>query len=464
MHSYAHARRVVEHRLDDLWRGRVRAAYTIPGRALMAVLALGVAGAAIGGTLAAGTAFAATAASIGWAAGSFIGQMLFAPKQRAEGPRLKDLNITSSTDGAPIPIPYGTVRLPGNIIWATRPAISETQHEEDSGGKGGPSTTQVSYTYSANFAVGVRRGAAWRHHRLPPSVGGLQADLLDRRRRGPSDVRGEHRARRDALLRRHRDAAARPADPGARGRGQRARPSAATAYIVFENFQLADFANHIPNIEVELVSAGARTYPFHRHTSHAYAGYVGRDPDRGCVYYGKLVAGDFTEIHSWRGDATAPAVLATLSPPFPVAPDNKLCFNRDLREVVLWLGSATGMTFCRVSIDGYEIGRGNISAVGADPGNPAGISETVGIRGTPHWSSEHQKYFALGLGFSSGDQYVVEITLSTTTATTRTFWLSFTGGSASDMSRSPLVDSEGRMYLSEQPDDRAHRRHRCRLL
>ena len=96
----------------------------------MATLALAAAGAAVGGALlpAGVTLFGAAiggatlGAQVGALAGAFIDQSLLAPSGQptvAHGPRLSDLRVTASSEGAPIPRLYGRARLGGQIIWAT---------------------------------------------------------------------------------------------------------------------------------------------------------------------------------------------------------------------------------------------------------------------------------------------------------------------------------------------------------
>ena len=72
----------------------------------MAVLA--IAGASALGSTALGLGWQA-----GWLIGSTVGSLLFGPDQPdIEGPRLRDLSVTSSAWGAPIPLIYGTMRAP----------------------------------------------------------------------------------------------------------------------------------------------------------------------------------------------------------------------------------------------------------------------------------------------------------------------------------------------------------------
>ena len=87
---------------------------------------------------------------IGGALGGLIGrqvdQALFAPKQQAG--RLKELGVTTSSYGVPIPRQHGQVRASGSLIWAT-----DLVESEASGIKGQPSVS--GYSYSACFAVAL---------------------------------------------------------------------------------------------------------------------------------------------------------------------------------------------------------------------------------------------------------------------------------------------------------------------
>ena len=138
----------------------------------MATLALGAIGAAAGsyllpagisvfGTTIAG---AAIGSQIGALGGHVIDQALFANSGRqrqVDGPRLTDLRVTSSTEGAPIPRLYGRAALGGQIIWATNLTETVTARSAATGGsgKGGHAAPSgVDYSYTADFAVGLCEG------------------------------------------------------------------------------------------------------------------------------------------------------------------------------------------------------------------------------------------------------------------------------------------------------------------
>lgn len=114
----------------------------------MAKLGIAFAGAALGFFLG-----GPLGAQIGFSLGGLLGGALF-PGKIPSGPRLQDLNVSAATNGVPIPIGYGTQRVPGNIIWA--PPLVE--HSKKQSVKGGPK--QTTYSYTASFAVAFGEGPA----------------------------------------------------------------------------------------------------------------------------------------------------------------------------------------------------------------------------------------------------------------------------------------------------------------
>src|SRR5947209_18633564 len=106
---------------------------------LMAALVLSVAGAAVGGAVF-GPAGAIAGRLAGAIGGNLIDRSLFGGSERhVEGPRLADLDLMASTEGAPIPRVYGRARLAGQVIWATKlEEVVSVRSDTDSGGKGSP--------------------------------------------------------------------------------------------------------------------------------------------------------------------------------------------------------------------------------------------------------------------------------------------------------------------------------------
>lgn len=216
----------------------------------MATLLLTAAGSAIGSAaLPAGLGFLGTTisgAAIGNAVGGVLGQALDqrlfgSGAQVREGPRLKTLDIQTSTEGEPIPRVFGRMRLAGQIIWSTRFKETPTTQRQG-GGKGiggGPSVETTTYSYSVSCAVGLCEGPItgigriWADGKPMPLE-----DVTWRLHKGMEDQA------RDPLI-----AALTPDTPAFRG----------TAYLVFEDLPLERYGNRLPQITVEVRRAANPT-------------------------------------------------------------------------------------------------------------------------------------------------------------------------------------------------------------
>ncbi len=209
----------------------------------MAVLALGVAGAALGSAIGIG-------ASTGWLGGVLLGNLLFGggKGQNVEGPRLEDLSVQTSTYGAPMPLVYGTMRISGNVIWST--SIKETKSKKKVGGKGGKKSTQTTYSYSCSFAVGLCAGPVATVRRIwadTKVIYDATAGNMQSTQKYPGVVRihlGGENEEPDSTMEMHLGVGN---VPGYRG----------LCYLTFTDLQLKDFANRIPNISAEVVANGA---------------------------------------------------------------------------------------------------------------------------------------------------------------------------------------------------------------
>lgn len=190
----------------------------------MATLVLQAAGAAIGGLF--GPVGAILGGAVGAMAGYAIDQTLFG--QNIEGPRLSDLSVQRSEEGTPIARVYGRARLAGQVIWATR--FQEVKHEE--GGKAGPTIT--TYSYYANFAVGICEGPIARIGRV--WADGELIDLADLRHR--VYLGGENQMA-DSLIEAKQGAIGAPAYRG-------------TAMVVFERMPVGDYGNRLPQLAFEV--------------------------------------------------------------------------------------------------------------------------------------------------------------------------------------------------------------------
>ena len=221
----------------------------------MATLALSAVGSVAGDLLLPGGASAfdlvisgaELGAGLGKLAGGAIDSALFGSSGQGrvvQGPRLTDLHVTTSTEGAPIPRIYGRARLGGQVIWATDFEEEVSTSEAGGGGKGGAAgggnatepTTTVTYRYFANFAVGLCEG----------EITGLGRIWANAHERDLSTVtyrvyHGTETQLLDSLIQARAGATA----PAFRG----------LAYVVFEHLALADFGNRMPQLSFEVFRA-----------------------------------------------------------------------------------------------------------------------------------------------------------------------------------------------------------------
>ncbi|WP_026784120.1 baseplate multidomain protein megatron [Pleomorphomonas koreensis] len=211
----------------------------------MAALVLGVAGAAIGGSIG-GTILGISAATIGGFVGAAAGSMVdswivssLTPAQRIEGARLDSLRLTSSTEGAVIPRLYGRMRIGGNIIWATD-FREESRTTTQGGGKGfsmgggGAKVQTTEYLYYASFAVALCEGPI-------TGIGRIWADgkLLDTAGIAWRWYPGDENQTADPFIAARMGAADTPSYRG-------------TAYVVFEELPLANYGNRLPQLSFEV--------------------------------------------------------------------------------------------------------------------------------------------------------------------------------------------------------------------
>jgi hypothetical protein len=206
----------------------------------MATLVLGAAATAFSGAIGAGgftSALISGAATIAGATADNLLVSALTPSRNTSvnGPRIGDLRLQTSTEGAPIPDAFGRLRLAGQVIWATRLRMevsTSTQKVGGKGGGGGQKVTTTSYLYYGNFAIAICEGPII-------GIGRVWADgkLLDRSTLPHRVYRGTDDQQPDPLIETKEGAA-----PAYRG----------TAYIVFEDLPLEDFGNRIPQFEFEV--------------------------------------------------------------------------------------------------------------------------------------------------------------------------------------------------------------------
>ena len=193
----------------------------------MATLVLNAVGSTLGGPL---------GGAIGSMVGSQFDAAIFGSPGR-DGARLKELDVTMSSYGQPLPRHFGRMRVAGQIIWATDLVESS---ETRGGGKGAASLT--SYSYTASFAVALASrpilgiGRIWADGKL---LRGAQGDL-----------------KAGGTLRIHTGRGDQACDPLMLAAEGEARCPAHRdlAYAVFENLDLSEFYNRLPALTFEVLA------------------------------------------------------------------------------------------------------------------------------------------------------------------------------------------------------------------
>lgn len=97
-----------------------------------------------------------TGAMYGIQAGLLAGSVFFPTQLPAvTGPRMEDLQTTQAQIGGPVIETWGTIAVPGTVIWLG-PVVEVATTEEVGGKGGGPEQDVTTYTYFQPVAVGLR--------------------------------------------------------------------------------------------------------------------------------------------------------------------------------------------------------------------------------------------------------------------------------------------------------------------
>ncbi|AMY69687.1 baseplate multidomain protein megatron [Frigidibacter mobilis] len=203
----------------------------------MATILFAAAGAALGAGFG-GTILGLSGAVIGRAVGATLGRvidqrLMGAGSSSVETGRIDRFRLTGASEGAPLGVVWGRMRVGGQVIWAS-PFI-ETKKKDEVGGKGAPSTTVTSYSYSVSLAIAVGEGEI-------TCIGRIWAD-------------GSEIAKDDVQMRVYRGSEDQLPDPkieAVEGAGL-APAYRGTAYVVFENLALAPFGNRVPQFSFEVI-------------------------------------------------------------------------------------------------------------------------------------------------------------------------------------------------------------------
>jgi hypothetical protein len=194
----------------------------------MATILLQAAGAYLGGFL--GSVGAAVGSAAGAVAGYLVDRALIDGSRRIEGPRLASSRPFTAEEGVAVPRLYGTARLGGTLIWATRFEESRSTRRQ---GKLGPKVTEYSYYANAAFALcegeiaGIRR--IWADGRE-----------IDRESVEMRVYTGTQNQQPDPLI-----AAKQGKDNAPAYRG--------IAYVVVDRLDIGPYGNRIPQLQFEVI-------------------------------------------------------------------------------------------------------------------------------------------------------------------------------------------------------------------
>lgn len=206
----------------------------------MATIVLSAVGAAAGGAIGGsflGLSAAVIGRAVGATAGRWIDQKLMgAGSEVIEQGRVERFRLTGASEGTAVAQVYGRMRVPGQVIWASN-FLESRSTQRSSGGKGGgrTSTSVTSYSYSLSVAVALCEGEI-------SHVGRIWAD-------------GQELSKARVTYRVYPGNETQQPDPKiAAVEGIENAPAyRGTAYVVFEDLDLAEFGNRVPQFSFEVI-------------------------------------------------------------------------------------------------------------------------------------------------------------------------------------------------------------------
>lgn len=210
----------------------------------MATIVLSVAGAALGSSIGGtflGLSMTAVGRFVGASIGRAIDQRLMGQGSEVsvEGNRIDRFRVNRAGEGAPVARTYGRVRMAGQVIWASN--FTEHVHTSKSGGGGGgkgapsqPKVKTTTYTYSVNLAIAICEGEITGIGRIWADGQEVSPDTLNMR-----VYTGTQDQLPDPKIEAVEGTGAVPAYRG-------------TAYVVFEDLDLQDYGNRVPQFSFEV--------------------------------------------------------------------------------------------------------------------------------------------------------------------------------------------------------------------
>ncbi len=197
----------------------------------MATLLLQAAGAALGSVF--GPVGAIVGRAAGALAGSVVDHALLAGGSTVRATHLATARIPGADEGTPINRVYGSTRVGGTMIWATR--FEEQVTTERKGGKASGGTRVETFRYFANVAFGICEGEIACIRRIWADGKEVDQTTIEMR-----VYHGTGTQQPDPLIEAKQGAGNAPAYRG-------------LAYVVFERLPLDAYGNRIPLLQFEVV-------------------------------------------------------------------------------------------------------------------------------------------------------------------------------------------------------------------
>lgn len=197
----------------------------------MATILFQAAGAALGGVF--GPIGAIIGRAAGALAGSVVDRALINGNRTISGARLATARIPGADEGTAVNRVYGTARVGGTLIWATR--FEEEVTRERTGGKAVRGPTVETFSYFGNLAVGICEGPIAGVRRV--WADGKELDLTGIEMRVHV---GSQEQLPDPLIEAKQGEGKAPSYRG-------------LAYAVFEHLPLDTFGNRLPLLQFEVV-------------------------------------------------------------------------------------------------------------------------------------------------------------------------------------------------------------------
>ncbi len=196
----------------------------------MATILLQAAGAALGGVF--GPVGAIIGRAAGALAGSVVDRALIGGGSTIPGARLATARIPGADEGTAVNRGYGTARIGGTLIWATR--FEEEVTRERRGGKASGPRVET-FRYFANLAIGLCEGPIAGVRRVWADGRELDLTAIEMRVH-----QGGEEQLPDPLIEAKQGEGHAPAYRG-------------LAYVVFERLPLDGFGNRIPLLQFEVL-------------------------------------------------------------------------------------------------------------------------------------------------------------------------------------------------------------------